>query len=568
MAEGRICLSPSPYRTNQILLGRCASNTCRYHFNSLIGGANSYGYLLNENLLGRLPCDCQAAGELGGESRRIGRGETRFASSRTVERVLMKNILIVDDVATNRELIREALMCREYKITEAVAGGQALEMMENEGADLVITDLRMPGISGVDLLRKLRVKYPDTTVILVTACGTVESAVEAMKAGAHDYITRPLDVRELRSVVRRVLQQVQIQAESRALRDTIDRKGGFENMVGHSQTLLRVLDQAVRVAPTNSTILIQGETGTGKELLARGIHVNSKRSGKPFVTLNCGAIPRELLESELFGHVRGSFSGAVMDRKGKAEAAHGGTLFLDEIGEMPLEMQVKVLRLIQEGEIEKVGATANTKVDIRVIAATHRSLPQMVENGTFREDLYYRLNVIPLSLPNLRQRPEDIPELVRYFFARSCVKHSREDVVLPERLHGRFSAYRWPGNVRELENTIERIVVLTQSCEVDVNDLPSFLQHQPASLEAILLDLPSTGISLSRLEKDVLSRALEKSNWNQSQAARYLGLSRKTLIYRMRKFGLAGPKPLDVPPENATDAEPGWAGEPCFEANG
>ena len=470
----------------------------------------------------------------------------------------MKRILIVDDVATNREFIREALMCQEYKITEAVAGGQALEMMENEGADLVITDLRMPGISGVDLLRKLRVKYPDTTVILLTAWGTVESAVEAMKAGAHDYITRPLDVRELRSVVRRVLERVQIQAETRALRDTVDRKGGFENMVGHSQTLLRVLDQAVRVAPTNSTILIQGETGTGKELLARGIHVNSKRSGKPFVTLNCGAIPRELLESELFGHVRGSFSGAVMDRKGKAEAAHGGTLFLDEIGEMPLELQVKVLRLIQEGEIEKVGATANTKVDIRVIAATHRSLPQMVQNGTFREDLYYRLNVIPLSLPSLRQRPEDIPELVRYFFARTCVKHSREDLVLPERLHGRFSAYRWPGNVRELENTIERIVVLTQSCEVDVNDLPSFLQHQPASLETILVDLPSTGISLSRLEKDVLLRALEKSNWNQSQAARYLGLSRKTLIYRMRKFGLVGPKTSRVPSGSATGEETGW----------
>ena len=402
----------------------------------------------------------------------------------------MKRILIVDDMAANREFIREALMCREYKITEAVAGGQALEMMENEGADLVLTDLRMPGISGVDLLRQLRVKYPDTTVILLTAWGTVESAVEAMKAGAHDYITRPLDVRELRSVVRRVLEQVQIHAETRALRDTIDRKGGFENMVGHSKTLLRVLDQAVRVAPTNSTILIQGETGTGKELLARGIHVNSTRSGKPFVTLNCGAIPRELLESELFGHMRGSFSGAVMDRKGKAEAAHGGTLFLDEIGEMPLDLQVKLLRLIQEGEIEKVGATANAKVDLRVIAATHRSLPEMVENGTFREDLYYRLNVIPLTLPNLRQRPEDISELVRYFFARSCVNHNREDLVLPEPLHGRFSAYRWPGNIRELENTIERIVVLTQGREVAINDLPSFLQHQPASLEAIRLDLP------------------------------------------------------------------------------
>jgi len=474
----------------------------------------------------------------------------------------MKRILIVDDLATNRELIREALMCGEYKFTEAVDGGQALEIMTNEGADLVITDLRMPEISGLDLLRKLRVTYPHTTVILVTAWGTVGSAVEAMKAGAHDYITRPVDVQDLRSIVRHALEQVEIQAETCALRDTLDRKGGFENMVGHSQALLRILDQAQRVASTNTTILIQGETGTGKELLAQGIHTNSKRSGKPFVTLNCGAIPRELLESELFGHLRGSFSGAVMDRKGKAEVAHGGTLFLYEIGEMPLDLQVKLLRLIQEGEIEKVGATANAKVDIRVIAATHRSLPEMVENGTFREDLYYRLNVIPLKLPNLRQRPEDIPELVRYFFARSCVKHSREDLVLPARLHGRFSAYRWPGNVRELENTIERIVVLTQGREVGVNDLPSFLQHQPASLEAIRLDLPSTGISLTRLEKDMLLRGLEKTNWNQSQAARYLGLSRKTLIYRMRKFGLAGHKHCTRERDRSGN---GLAGEPFFQ---
>ena len=244
-----------------------------------------------------------------------------------------------------------------------------------------------------------------------------------------------------------------------------------------------------------------------------------------------------------------------------------GLCSLMKLGEMPLDLQVKLLRLIQEGEIEKVGATANAKVDIRVIAATHRSLPEMVENGTFREDLYYRLNVIPLKLPNLRQRPEDIPELVRYFFARSCVKHSREDLVLPARLHGRFSAYRWPGNVRELENTIERIVVLTQGREVGVNDLPSFLQHQPASLEAIRLDLPSTGISLRRLEKDMLLRALEKTNWNQSQAARYLGLSRKTLIYRMRKFGLTGHKHLAVAPGNATDVETGWLGSRSFRVN-
>jgi DNA-binding NtrC family response regulator len=479
----------------------------------------------------------------------------------------MKRILIVDDLAVNRTLIREALRCGEYKITEAADGAQALEMMKNEGADLVITDLRMPQISGVDLLRKLRATYPDTTVILVTSWGTVGSAVEAMKAGAHDYITRPLDVQDLRSIVRHASDRVEIRTETCAPRNTLERKSGFENMVGHSQALLRVLDQAVRVASTNSTILIQGETGTGKELLAQGIHTNSKRSAKPFVTLNCGAIPRELLESELFGHLRGSFSGAVMDRKGKAEAAHGGTLFLDEIGEMPLALQVKLLRLIQEGEIEKVGATASARVDIRVIAATHRSLPEMVENGTFREDLFYRLNVIPLKLPNLRERPEDIPELVRHFFGRNCGKHGRKDLVLPESIHGRFSAHRWPGNVRELENTIERIVVLTQGSEVGVNDLPPFLQNQSASPEAIRFDLPSTGLSLSRLEKNVLLQALEKTNWNQSQAARYLGLSRKTLVYRMRKFSLAGPKHLDVPPGIAADVETGRLGSRSFRAN-
>ena len=471
----------------------------------------------------------------------------------------MKKILIADDLAENRELIREALASPEYEFSEAENASQALQIMRNQPADLVISDVRMPGISGVDLLRELQSGYPETTVILVTAFGTVEGAVAAMKAGARDFITRPLDIGELRLIVKRALEHIDLQTEVSFLRSALDKKCEFEKILGHSHTMLQILDQAARVAPTNSTVLIQGETGTGKELVARAIHANSSRSGKPFITVNCGAIPRDLLESQLFGHVKGSFTGALMDRRGKAEAAHGGTLFLDEIGEMPLELQAKVLRLIEHGDIEKVGAASSARVDVRILAATHRSLHVMVENGTFREDLYYRLNVIPLKLPSLRQRAEDIPELAQFFFERSCSKHGRTDLKLPDRLLHRFSAHRWPGNVRELANTVERIVVLARGSEVRLADLPTFFQSDPAPLEVINLNLPPKGISLGGIEKEVLLRSLQKCNWNQSQAARYLGLSRKTLIYRMHKYNLVERKPLCLTPGRPTATEIRWA---------
>jgi len=455
----------------------------------------------------------------------------------------VKEVLIVDDVATNRELIREALASPEYEFHEAANANDALEAMRNHPADLVITDVRMPGASGVELLKELQREYPNTIVILVTAFGTVESAVEAMKAGARDYVTRPLDLDKLGLVVRRALGNPDLLKAVSILRPVLDKKRGFEDMLGRSHALLQTLDQARRAAATSSTVLIQGETGTGKELLARGIHANSRRSAKPFITLNCSAIPKELLESELFGHLKGSFTSAVLDRKGRAEAAHGGTLFLDEIGEMPLELQAKVLRLIQHGEIEKVGAASSTRVDIRVVAATHRNLAAMVENGAFREDLYYRLNVIPLSLPSLRERREDIPELARFFFERSCSKQERKDLRLPDRLLDSFVAYRWPGNIRELENIVERIVVLTSGNEVTSGDLPAFLQTEPTPLAAIGFDLPPSGISLGDLERELLLRALQECNWNQSRAARYLSLSRRTLIYRMQKYNLIGRPP-------------------------
>jgi DNA-binding NtrC family response regulator len=471
---------------------------------------------------------------------------------------MMKKILVADDLAANRELIREALDSPEYEFREAENACEVLQIMRRWPADLVISDVRMPGTSGIDLLKELHSEYPETTVILVTAFGTVEGAVEAIKAGAQDYITRPIDIRELRSVVEHALEHIDVQTEVRFLRSALDNQRGFEKILGHSHKMLQMLEQAARVARTNSTVLIQGETGTGKELLAQAIHANSSRNAKSIITVNCAAIPRDLLESELFGHVRGSFTGALMDRRGKVEVANGGTLFLDEIGEMPLELQAKVLRLIEHGDIEKVGAATSSRVDIRILAATHRSLAVMVENGTFREDLYYRLNVIPLRLPSLRQRAEDIPELVQFFFERSCSKHGRKNLTLPERLLDRFAAHQWPGNVRELANTVERIVVLARGSEIRLADLPPFLQSDHAPLEVIQLNLPPKGISLCDIEKDVLLRALQKCNWNQSQAARYLALSRKTLIYRMHKYNLIERKPLCFTPGRSTASEIAW----------
>jgi len=464
----------------------------------------------------------------------------------------MKRILIVDVVDANRELIREALGFGEYEFVEAEDASRALQLVGGNHTDLVIADAPINAISDVELLRQFRSVRPDVRVIVVSACGTARAAVEALKAGASDYLTKPLNLAELRSVVRHALEQVH--PDERQGHGSLEVKRGFGEMVGHSPALLQVLEQAVRAARTDCTILVQGDTGTGKELLTRGIHANSKRSGKPFVTLNCGAIPKELLESELFGHVQGSFTGAVRNRTGKAEAANSGTLFLDEIGELPLELQVKLLRLVQEGEIQRVGATTPTKLDIRIIAATNCNLPAMVKQRKFREDLYHRLNVIPLRLPHLRERLEDLPALVQYFFRRSCVRHHRECLKLPGRLMSRFASYTWPGNIRELENAIERIVVLTPGNEVRVSDLPSCLLNETPSPERFGLDLPSEGISLREIEKEVFRQALTKSQWNRSRAARYLRVTRDTVNYRIRKYGLTRSKPTRIRRESISQS--------------
>jgi two-component system NtrC family response regulator len=449
-----------------------------------------------------------------------------------------RRILVVDDDESLRRVTQVQLEEEGYVVTTAASGEEALAILTRKPQDLVLTDLSMPGMSGVDLLKHVRTEYPETIVVLVTAFGTVESAIEAMKLGAYDYITKPVNPDNLRRIVGRALDHLLLREEVQTLRTVLDQRVGFENIVGRSNALLYVLDLAARAAQSDVTVLIRGETGTGKELVAQGIHCSSSRKTQPFVTINCGAIPKDLLESELFGHVKGSFTGAVVHKKGKIELADGGTVFLDEVGELPLELQIKLLRLLQEHEIEKVGGTEKLKLDVRVIAATHRNLQAMIEDQTFREDLYYRLNVVPIELPPLRERTEDIPELVQHFFAKARSKHSRPNLKLPMALLPYFSSYRWPGNIRELENVVERLVVLTPGEEVTIDDLPEMLRNQRPALEILQMELPAQGVSLESIEKELILQALRKFNWNQTQAARFLDLSRKTLIYRMEKFGL------------------------------
>ncbi|MBI5083158.1 MAG: sigma-54-dependent Fis family transcriptional regulator [Acidobacteria bacterium] len=449
-----------------------------------------------------------------------------------------KLILVVDDDASLRRIVKMQLEEAGYEVALASNGDGALAVIDERRPKLVITDLRMPGQDGMELLRHIRAEHQETTVIIITAFGSVETAVEAMKAGAYDYVTKPIDYEALVLVVHRAMERQSLLEEVRKLRAALDERYGFENIIGRSKKLLRVLEMASRVAQRDSTVLIHGETGTGKELLAHAIHQNSRRKDGAFVTINCSAIPKDLLEAELFGFVRGAFTGALTAKSGKVELADGGTLFLDEIGELPLELQVKLLRLVQHGEVEKIGVAAPARVDVRVVAATHRDLQAMIEDGAFREDLYYRLAVVPLMLPPLRERIEDIPELTQSLFRKIKDRHSLPRLRLSSSVVTAFQRYRWPGNVRELENVIERMVVLSAGEEIAESDIPEPIRATVPQRESLLFDLPEEGISLEAVERELLFRALEKTDWNQSRAARFLDISRATLIYRMERHGL------------------------------
>ncbi len=465
----------------------------------------------------------------------------------------ISKVLVVEDDDSLRRVTQLHLTKLGYDVSAVSDAEEALRVLERSPYDVLLTDMHLPGMSGIELLKRVKLDHPETIVIVVTAFGTVSTAVEAMKSGAYDYITKPLQHYELNELLQRAIHYQQLKQEVGLLRTCLDQKYGFEQMIGSSSRFAHTISLASRAATSDATVLITGETGTGKELLAKAIHFRSSRKNRPMVTINCGAIPRELLESELFGHVKGSFTGALTHKKGRVEAADGGTVFLDEIGEMPFEMQVRILRLIQEREIDKIGSTVSTKVDVRIIAATHRNIEAMVEDGSFREDLYYRLAVLPIKIPPLRERPSDILEMVTHFFERGKEKHARPNLRLPPDLLPLFSAYRWPGNVREVENLVERLIVLCDGNKISVRDLPEAMRPEVSSDDLIHIELPPSCLDLEAVEKELITKALRKFDGNQTRAAAYLNLSRKTFLYRLDKFGILARAPQSAKVGEAAD---------------
>jgi two-component system NtrC family response regulator len=445
------------------------------------------------------------------------------------------SILLIDDDDSLRRVMEFSLAESGYRVQTAASGEDGLRLFEKDSYDAVITDITMPGMNGMEVLAKIRHQDARMPVVIITAYGTIESAVEAMKQGAFDYITKPFNRDELRLTLDRALTMRRLEKENVELRAEVKGRYCFDSIVGNSEKLREVLDMAGRVAASDATVLITGESGTGKELLAKGVHYNSLRADGPFVAVNCAAIPENLIESELFGHVKGSFTGAIRDKEGKFELADGGTLFLDEIGDLRIDLQAKILRALQERHVDRVGGVAPIPVDVRVIAATNKDIERSVKEGSFREDLYYRLSVIPVRMPPLRERKDDILLLVDHFVKK--FNPSRDVSVTREALDV-LTAYGWPGNVRELENAIERASVLKRGNTITPDELPDKLRKEKNSVENIILNLPDEGISLEDLEKKLIIRALERHKGNQTRAAEYLDITRPTLIYRMEKYGI------------------------------
>ncbi|OGT97450.1 MAG: Fis family transcriptional regulator [Geobacteraceae bacterium GWC2_48_7] len=453
-------------------------------------------------------------------------------------------ILVIDDDTSLRRVLEYNLQEAGYDVTSAASGEEGLRFFDDVSPALVITDMKMPGMSGMQVLEAVKERSPEALVIIITAFGTVDIAVEAMKAGAYDYITKPFNREELRLTVAKALQFNGLTLENKRLKNELADRADLRTIVGSSPAMEKVFQIVRKVADTEASVLITGESGTGKELVARSIHAHSSRKNGSFIAINCAAIPRDLLESELFGHVKGAFTGAIKDKTGKFQLADGGTLFLDEVGELPVELQPKLLRALQEKVVEPVGGTKPQKLDVRILSATNLDIEKAIADGVFREDLYYRLSVIPLHLPSLRERRQDIPLLLKYF----CGKHGEEKVAFDKQSLELLISYPWPGNVRELENSVERMLIMRNGDTINPDDLPDKIRNGSSSLPAVgiggatgMINLPDEGYSLEQLEREVVVQALERNNWNQTAAARFLRIPRHTLIYRMEKYEIVPP---------------------------
>jgi len=445
------------------------------------------------------------------------------------------SILLIDDDDSLRRVIEFNLTLAGYHVQTAAGGEEGLRLFEKGCFDAVITDITMPGMNGMEVLATIHGRDGDLPVIMITAYGTIESAVQAMRQGAFDYITKPFNRDELMLTLAKALRMRRLEKENVKLRAEVTDRYRFDSIIGNSDAIREVLDMAGRVAASDATVLITGERGTGKELLAKGIHFNSSRAEGPFVAVNCAAIPETLIESELFGHVKGAFTGAGRDKEGKFELADGGTILLDEIGDLRIDLQAKILRVLQERTIDRLGGTKPVPVDLRVVASTNKDIERAIKEGKFREDLYDRLNVVALRIPPLRDRREDILLLANYFL-KKFNKDAAVSVV--EEAQQALLSYGWPGNVRELESVIERASVLRSGNNITLADFPEKMKNSKSAVQNIILNLPDEGIALEDLEKNLIIKALEKHKGNQTRAAEYLGITRPTLIYRMEKYGL------------------------------
>jgi len=455
-----------------------------------------------------------------------------------------EQVLVVDDEEDLRKAIVDILTIDGFEVDQAGSAEEAAEKLSQTAYDVLITDHNLPGKTGVELLEESLVRYPEIIGIIITGYGTIETAVNAIKKGAYNYLTKPFKLVELPVMVRKGLKERHLRFENQYLRKQLDERYGFDNIIGTGRGMKRIFELVETIAGLTSTVLIQGETGTGKELIAKAIHFNSQRKDQKLVSINCGAIPENLLESELFGHVKGAFTGAVQTRIGRFEQANGGTIFLDEIGNMPLALQVKLLRVLQEREFERVGGNSTVKVDVRIVAATSSNLEQMVKDGTFREDLYYRLNVIPIDLPPLRERREDIPLLVQRFIEHFCETHKLDLKTISPHVLKVLMAYDWPGNVRQLENIAERMVALTANRPAILPaDLPGEIQNRDSLNFVPLIEIPEGGISfqdvVTDMERELIVQSLRKTNGNKKLAAKLLNLKRTTLIEKIKRIGLA-----------------------------